>query len=439
MSVAAPASDVILERLLSLHPKRIDLVLDRIQRLLGALGHPEKHLPPVIHVAGTNGKGSTCAFCRAMLEAQGLKVHVYSSPHLVRFHERIRLAGKLIGEDELSDFLAECERVNDGAPITFFEITTAAAILAFARHPADALVLEVGLGGKYDATNVIARPRMTIITPVGYDHAEFLGTSLAGIAAEKAGIVKPGVPLAVGNQDDVPRDIITRTADALGAPLFVFGQDFFAHQEHGRMIYQDEHGLLDLPLPKLVGQHQIENAATAIAALRHAGAGWGEEAAIEQGLRRVEWPARLQRLTKGPLLAHAPDGAEVWLDGGHNPHGAAAIARALADLEERSEKPLYLISGMLKTKDALGFFAAFRGLAKHVTTLAIPGEEASMGSGALYDTVRAAGLEASPADDLEDAMLQVAAWSRARPHEGPPRILICGSLYLAGRVLAENS
>ncbi len=439
MSVAAPASDVILERLLSLHPKRIDLVLDRIQRLLAALGHPEKHLPPVIHVAGTNGKGSTCAFCRAMLEAQGLKVHVYSSPHLVRFHERIRLAGKLIGEDELSDLLAECERVNEGAPITFFEITTAAAILAFARHPADALVLEVGLGGKYDATNVIARPRMTVITPIGYDHAEFLGTSLAGIAAEKAGIVKPGVPLAVGNQDDVPRDIITRTADALGAPLFVFGQDFFAHQEHGRMIYQDEHGLLDLPLPKLVGQHQIENAATAIAALRHAGAGWGEEAAIEQGLRRVEWPARLQRLTKGPLLAHAPGGAEVWLDGGHNPHGAAAIARALADLEERSEKPLYLISGMLKTKDALGFFAAFRGLAKHVTTLAISGEEASMGAGSLYDTVRAAGLEASPADDLEDAMLQVAAWSRARPHEGPPRILICGSLYLAGRVLAENS
>lgn len=438
MSVAAPASDAILQRLLSLHPKRIDLVLDRIQRLLDALGNPERHVPPVIHVAGTNGKGSTCAFARAMLEAQGLKVHVYSSPHLVHFHERIRLAGKCIGEEELSALLEECERVNAGAPITFFEITTAAAFLAFARHPADALVLEVGLGGKYDATNVVTRPRMTVVTPIGYDHAEFLGTSLAGIAAEKAGIVKRGVPLVMGNLDDVPRDVVTRTADALGAPLFAFGQDFFAHQEHGRMIYQDGDGLLDLPLPRLIGQHQIENAATTIAALRHAGCGWGREDAVEQGLRNVEWPARLQRLTRGPLVDIAPGGSELWLDGGHNPHGAAAVARALADLEERSPKPLYLVTGMLKTKDAGGFFAPFRGLAKHVTTIAIPGEEASLGSGALYDMARGAGLEASPADDLLDAMMQVSAWSRARAAEGPPRILICGSLYLAGVVLAEN-
>lgn len=439
MSDVAARSGVILERLLSLHPKRIDLVLDRIQHLLAALGHPERSLPPVIHVAGTNGKGSTCAFARAMLEAQGLKVHVYTSPHLVHFHERIRLAGEIISEGELAATLNECERVNGGTPITFFEITTAAAFLAFSRTPADALVLEVGLGGKYDATNVIGSPAVTVITPIGQDHAEFLGTSLAGIAAEKAGIVKPGVPLVVGNQTDIPRDVIARRADALSAPLYLFGQDFFAHQEHGRMVYQDGHGLLDLPLPRLAGAHQIENAATSIAALRHAGHGWGKDAAIEAGLRSVEWPARLQRLTRGPLVEFAPEGAEVWLDGGHNVHCAEALARAMADFEEKSEKPLYLICGMLKTKDAVGFLSAFRGLACHVTTLAIEGEAASQGAGELYDAARAAGLEASPAEDLDDAIMQVSAWSRARPEHGPPRILVCGSLYLAGRVLEENS
>ncbi len=435
MSVSAE-SDAILERLLSLHPKRIDLVLDRIARLLAALGHPDLKLPPVLHVAGTNGKGSVCAFSRAMLEAQGLRVHVYTSPHLVRFHERIRIAGRLIEEDELSAALEECEETNAGAPITFFEITTAAALLVFSRHKADALILEVGLGGKYDATNVIAQPRAVAITPVGLDHQEFLGSSLTGIAAEKAGIIKPRVPVIVGPQEDEARDVIERRADALGAPLCMFGQDFFAHQEHGRMVYQDEQGLLDLPLPKLAGRHQIDNAAIAIAMLRQAG--WGNEAAIEKGLRSVEWPARLQRLTRGALVDLAPKGAEVWLDGGHNPHGAAAVARAMADLEERAEKPLYLICGMLKTKDAAGFFAAFQGLARHVATVAIEGEDASRGAGELYDVARSSGLDASPAEDLDDAMMQVSAWSRARPYEGKPRILICGSLYLAGRVLAEN-
>ena len=435
MSVHA-SSDAILERLLSLHPKRIDLVLDRIKRLLAALGHPERKLPPAIHVAGTNGKGSTCAFARAMLEAQGLRVHVYTSPHLVRFHERIRLAGRLIDEDELASYLDECERVNAGTPITFFEITTAAALLAFSRHPADALVLEVGLGGKYDATNVVARPRVAVITPIGLDHQEFLGNSLQDIAAEKAGIIKPAVPVVVGPQDDVPRDVITRRADALGAPLSVYGQDFFAHQEHGRLVYQDEDGLLDLPLPRLVGRHQIENAAVAIAALRRAR--WGKEPALEAGLRKVEWPARMQRLTHGPLVQLAPNASEVWLDGGHNPHCAAAIARTMADFEERAEKPLYLICGMLKSKDAEGFLAAFRGLVRHVATVAIEGEGATRGAGELYDAARHAGLDASPAENLEDAMMQVSAWARARPHEGAPRILICGSLYLAGRVLAEN-
>ncbi|HTO39418.1 MAG TPA: folylpolyglutamate synthase/dihydrofolate synthase family protein [Rhizomicrobium sp.] len=435
---AAAGSDSILERLLSLHPKKIDLVLDRIQRLLKDLGDPELKLPPVLHVAGTNGKGSTCAFSRAMLEAQGLKVHVYSSPHLVHFNERIRLDGALISEEELAATLEECEQVNDGAPITFFEITTAAAFLAFSRHRADALVLEVGLGGRYDATNVIPHPIAAIITPIGLDHAEFLGTSLADIAAEKAGIIKRGVPVILGAQDDGPRDVVTRRADALGAPLIAFGQDFFAHQEHGRMVYQDMDGLLDLPLPKLIGRHQIENAATAIAALRHVKNGWGEDTAIERGLRTVEWPARLQRLTRGPLVDMAPEGAEVWLDGGHNPHGAQAIARAMADLEDRSQRPLHLICGMLRTKDAEGYFAAFAGLARHVTTVPIANDAASQGPGALYDAARRAGLEASPADDLEDAMMQVVAWTRFREKEPPPRILICGSLHLAGVVLAKN-
>ncbi|HEV2562938.1 MAG TPA: folylpolyglutamate synthase/dihydrofolate synthase family protein [Rhizomicrobium sp.] len=437
MSVAAASSDAILQRLLSLHPKRIDLVLDRIERLLAALGNPERRLPPIIHVAGTNGKGSTCAFSRAMLEAQGLKVHVYSSPHLVRFHERIRLAGILITEEELAACLDECERANEGASITFFEITTAAALLAFSRHPADALVLEVGLGGRLDATNVVI-PRVSVITPVGLDHQEFLGDELPGIAGEKAGIIKKGVPVIVGSQEDQARDVILRTAESLHAPALFFGQDFFAHNEHGRMVYQDGDVLLDLPMPRLPGPHQIENAATAIAALRHAGLGWGSEGAIEFGLRNAEWPARLQRLSRGPLIDLAPKGAEIWLDGGHNPHAALAIARAMADFEERSPKPLYLICGMLKTKDAAGYFAPFRGLARHVTTVTIPGEEASRGAGELYDAARMSGLDASPADDLEDAMMQVAAWSRARPKDGPPRVLICGSLYLAGKVLAKN-
>ncbi len=432
-------SDVLLETLLGLHPKKIDLALDRMLRLLDDLGNPQLKLPPVIHVAGTNGKGSACAFSRAMLEAQGLKVHVHTSPHLVRFHERIRIAGELISEEELCAILEEVQRVNGDKPITFFEITGAAMFLAFSRHRADAVVLEVGLGGKYDATNVIPSPAMTIIQPVGLDHQEFLGNDLAAIAGEKAGIIKRGVPVVIGPQDDIARDVILRQADRLSAPALVFGQDFHARQEHGRMVYEDEMGLLDLPLPKLIGRHQVDNAGVAIAGLRHAVKGWGEDAAIEKGLRTVEWPARLQRLSHGPLVADAPDDAEIWLDGGHNPHCAAAVSRAIADLEEKVDRPLYLICGMLKTKDAVGFLSAFRGLARHVVTVSIPGEAASMGAGALYDAARSAGLDAAPAEDLEDAMLQLHAWARAHARETPPRILICGSLYLAGKILAENS
>ncbi|HEY4274574.1 MAG TPA: folylpolyglutamate synthase/dihydrofolate synthase family protein [Rhizomicrobium sp.] len=436
-------STAILDRLLALHPKKIDLALDRMLRLLSALDDPQLKLPPVIHVAGTNGKGSACAFSRAMLEAQGLKVHMHISPHLVRFHERIRIAGELISEDELCAVLEEVERANDGASITFFEITGAAMFLALSRHPADAMVLEVGLGGKYDATNVVPKPAMTIVQPVGLDHLEFLGNDIATIAGEKAGIIKPGIPVVIGPQDEIAREVILRRADSLSAPAFVFGQDFFGRQEHGRMVYEDEMGLLDLPLPKLIGRHQIDNAAVAIAGLRHAlrdGAslGWGEDAAVEKGLRTVDWPGRLQHLTHGPLVEDAPSGSEIWLDGGHNPHCAAAVSRAIADLDEKVDRPLYLICAMLRTKDAAGFLSAFKGLARHVVTISIPGEAASLGAGALYDAARNAGLDAAPAEDLEDAMLQVGAWARAHPKEPPPRILICGSLYLAGYILRDN-
>jgi dihydrofolate synthase/folylpolyglutamate synthase len=432
------ASDEILARLLTLHPKIIDLSLARIERLLSRLGSPERRLPPVIHVAGTNGKGSTCAFLRAILEASGRRAHVYTSPHLVRFHERIRLSGKPIDEDELSALLEECERVNASDPITFFEITTAAAMLAFTRHKADAVILEVGLGGRLDATNVIERPAVSVITPVDFDHQHYLGTVLRDIAGEKAGIIKRDVPCVIGPQHDDARDVLEHKALAFDAPFWLWGQEFAAHEEHRRMVYQDEHGLLDLPLPRLVGAHQIVNAAIAIAALRNAAGLKVSDQAIEDGLMTVDWPGRLQRLTQGPLVSAAPKGAEIWLDGAHNPHAARALAHAIADLEERTPRPLYLVCGMLQTKDPREFFAAFRGLAKHVTTVAIPGEAGSFGAGQLYDAARAEGLDAHPAQSVEDAVLQIEARAALADAKVPPRILILGSLHLAGAVLREN-
>ncbi len=432
------SSDAILERLMRLHPKAIDLSLDRMRALLARLGHPERRLPPVFHVAGTNGKGSTCATLRAILEAAGLKVHVYTSPHLVRFHERIRLAGTLISEDALQILLDECERAADGMAITFFEITTAAALLAFARVPADALVLEVGLGGVLDATNVIDSPLVSVITPVGLDHQHFLGDTIELIAAEKAGIAKRGRPLVVGPQEAAALAVIEAAANRVDAPVIAWGRDFSAHEEHGRIVFQDGQGVLDLPPPRLVGVHQIANAATAIAALRAQDRFAVSEQAIETGLANVAWPARMQRLTYGPLVEDAPEGAEIWLDGGHNPHAAAAIAETLADLEEKRPRPLYLIVGMLSTKDPAGFFVHFRGLARHVSTLTIPGEPNALGAGALYDAARSAGLKADPAEDIGDALDQITARVSLDDDETPPRILICGSLYLAGRILAQN-
>lgn len=437
------SSDIILERLTKLHPKLIDLSLGRTWRLLDALGNPERSLPPVFHVAGTNGKGSVSAYLRAALEAGGYAVHSYTSPHLVRFHERIRLAGRPksvpIDEEDLAQLLAECESANGGEPITFFEITTVAALLAFSRAPADALILEVGMGGRLDTTNVVAKPAVSIITPVDLDHQSFLGDTLALIAAEKAGILKRGVPAVIGPQSDEARIAIEMAAEKTDAPLFIHGQDFTAHEEGGALIYQDEAGLLDLPLPRLVGRHQIDNAGIAICALRQAGVLPLERDAIARGLTEVEWPARLQRLTHGPLFSHLPEGTEVWLDGGHNPAAGRAVAEAMADLAQRDlhddVRPLVLICGMLDTKDATGFFAPFRGLAAHVETVAIPGADAGLPADKLAEAAHDAGLDATPAANLNQALERaIVAAGRATP-----RLLVCGSLYLAGYVLRENS
>src|SRR5580692_5459510 len=371
--IGAPM-DAILARLLALHPKRIDLSLDRMWHVLDRLGHPEKNLPPVIHVGGTNGKGSTIAFMRAMLEAAGARVHVYTSPNLVRLNERFRLGraggGVLVGNDELVEALAACERANANAPITVFEMETAAGFVLFARHPADALLLEVGLGGRLDATNVVALPLASVITPVSIDHIDFLGDTLEKIAGEKAAILKRGVPAVVSRQTEGPLSVIVQRAGEIGAPLHVAGQDWAASEERGRLVYQDEHGLLDLPSPRLFGRHQIDNAGTAIAALRAAGFKLAP-AAYDTGLMRAEWPARMQRLASGDLLAQAPSGSEVWLDGAHNPDGGRIVAAALADLEERVSRPVVLVVGMLASKDRAGFLRNFTGLARRLVAVPI--------------------------------------------------------------------
>lgn len=430
-------SDLILERLLSLHPKEIDLSLERIERLLERLGHPERKLPPVIHVAGTNGKGSVVAYCRAMLEAAGKRVHVYTSPHLVRFHERIRIGmaggGQLVSEDELSATLEECERINAGAQITFFEITTAAAFLLFSRYPADYLVLEVGLGGRVDATNVIDKPAVTVITPVSLDHPQFLGTNLPGVAAEKAGILKHRVPCAVAAQSDEALQVIRSHAARRHAPLQISGEQWHAYEQHGRLLYQDDDELLDLPLPRLPGRHQLDNAGTAIAAVRLLKDPSITHDHIEQGLTNVDWAARLQRLGPGALWQYVPADAELWLDGGHNPAAGEAIAQAMSELEERVTRPLILVSGMINTKDAGGFFAPFVGLARQVVCVTIPGEKNAIPAADLADMAIQAGLIAGPAASMGEALLEA---GRAIPS---PRILICGSLYLAGKVLAMHA
>src|SRR5689334_8695753 len=371
--------DAVLARLLALHPKRIDLSLDRIQRLLTALDNPQRRLPPIIHVAGTNGKGSTIAFMRAALEAAGKTVHVYTSPNLVRVNERFRLGraggGRLVDDAELGETLMECEAKNAGAPITVFEMETAAAFLLFSRHRADITLLEVGLGGRLDATNVIESPVASVITRLSLDHREFLGDSLAQVAAEKAGILKAGVPAIVAAQDRDALAVIERHAARLRAPLQIAGENWTATEERGRLVYQDQDGLLDLPPPKLYGRHQFENAGMAIAALRAGGLKLAA-AAFESAMVQVDWPARMQRLSAGRLAALAPAGSELWLDGGHNVDGGQAIAAALADLEERVSRPVVVIIGMLATKDCAGFLRNFAGLARRVIAVPIHQDKA---------------------------------------------------------------
>lgn len=431
--------DLILARLTALHPKRIDLSLERIERLLAALGHPERKLPPVIHVAGTNGKGSTVAFLRAILEAAGLAVHVYTSPHLVHFNERFRLGkkggeGVLVDDVELSAALEECERANGDAPITVFEITTAAGMLLFSRHPADVLLLEVGLGGRLDATNVIDKPLASVITPVSLDHLEFLGDTLEKIALEKAGIIKQGAPVIVAAQQRDALAVIERQAARMKAPIRIAGEGWTATEERGRLVYQDDNGLLDLPAPKLFGRHQFENAGLAIAALRAIPSLKIAPAAFEAGMTKADWPARLQRLASGRLVDLIPPGAELWLDGGHNPDGGRATAAALADLEERVSRPLVMIVGMLSTKDASGFLRNFTGLARRMITVPVPGADKGLSAEDVAAAATAVGVSAVARANIDAALDAV----RKLDLEPPPRILITGSLYLAGEILREN-
>jgi dihydrofolate synthase/folylpolyglutamate synthase len=416
-----------------LHPKRIDLSLDRMYRLLERLGHPERKLPPVIHVAGTNGKGSTVAYLRAILEAAGLRVHAYTSPWLVRINECFRLAGRLVGDDELQAALEHCEQVNAGEPLTFFEAKTAAGFLLFAQHPADVLLLEVGLGGRLDSTNVVDAPLASVITPISMDHMEYLGDTLTSIAAEKAAIIKRRVPVISAEQPDDVMTVIEQQARRMHAPLHAAGQQWHVSVERGRLVYQDERGLMDLAAPRLFGRHQFDNAGLAIATLR----------AIDQlklghtayeGIVNAEWPARMQRLSSGRLVELGPAGSEIWLDGGHNAEGGRVAAAALGDLEERVSRPLVVIVGMMGTKDAGAFLQNFTGLTRHIFTVQIPDQDNAMSQDRLADAARALGMRVEIAGTVEAALRSIARLA----YEVPPRILITGSLYLAGPVLAAN-
>ena len=440
MSDTTRKATAVIDRLMTLHPKGYDLSLDRVTRLLELLGNPHQHMPPVIHIAGTNGKGSTSAFTRALLEASGRLCHVHTSPHLVNWHERFRMAaeggGRLVDDAVLADTLEKIEAANQGQSITVFEILTAAMFMLFSQYPADAAIVEVGLGGRFDATNVIARPAVSVIMPIALDHEAWLGDRVELIAAEKAGIIKPGCPVVIGAQpQEAARDVLIDTAERLSCPLFVYGQDFLAFEENGRLVYQDEDGLFDLPLPRLPGRHQYANAAAAIAALKAAGFPIDYRAA-ERAMTAVSWPGRMQKLTEGKLVELAPKGSEIWLDGGHNPAAGAVIAEALANEEDRLSRPLVMIAGMINTKDQTGYFRNFAGIARNVFTVPVSESDAGVASDELVARAREAGLSAEPVASVETALMLLRdGWSK---EEIPPRILICGSLYLAGEVLRAN-
>ena len=427
--MSGTTSDAVLTRLMALHPKLIDLSLGRVERLLSALGDPHQKLPPVIHVAGTNGKGSTVATMRACLEAGGYRVHVYTSPHLIRFHERIRLAGELIEEDRLIELLEECERANGRAPITYFEITTAAAFLAFARTPADVVLLETGLGGRLDATNVIHHPAATAITPISLDHQAFLGDTIATIAGEKAGILKRGAPAIIGPQIPEAAAVFKARAAQIGAPLYRFGREWHCAAAGAGMRYEGPSWRLDLPLPILPGAYQIANSGTAIACLEQLAGFEITRSTIADGLRHIEWPARLQHLTHGSLVEMLPADWELWLDGGHNPGAGEVLASVVSDWHDR---PLYLVAGMLNTKNAAGFLAPLAPHARALYAVTIPGEDNPLPSAAIAAAADSVGLPAQESPSVTAALASIPAGAI------PARILICGSLHLAGTVLADN-
>jgi dihydrofolate synthase/folylpolyglutamate synthase len=404
-----------------------------VKRLLAALGNPERRMGPVIHVAGTNGKGSTCAYLRAIGEAAGLKVHVLASPHLVRFAERIRIAGKLIEEGELDRRIDEVEAANAGEPISFFEITTCLAFHAFAHDPADLCVVEVGLGGRFDGTNVFDAPAVTVITPVDYDHLEMLGPELSKIAWEKAGIIRLGRPVVVARQMDEALAAIEREAKGLAAPMTLMGRDFDAYEQAGRLVVQTGDRLLDLPPPSLFGGHQFANAGVAVAAILAFDDPRIDEEAIGRGVSSAVWPGRFQALTRGPLAALArARGADLWLDGAHNPHAGAALAEAAGRLTARDGRPVALIVGMLGRKDASGFFSHFAPLAPRVFTTAFESPNATPPDD-LAAAARGAGLQAESADGVEAALAQALALPGP-----PPHAIICGSLHFVGDVLAMS-
>jgi dihydrofolate synthase / folylpolyglutamate synthase len=434
------AADREIERLMALHPKGFDLSLDRITRLLEKLDNPQDRLPPVIHIAGTNGKGSAAAFSRSLMEASGFRVHVHTSPHLVNWHERYRIGapggGRLIADDVLADAVARAAKINAGEHITVFEILTAVTFLLFSEHPADAAIIEVGLGGRFDATNVIDRPAVSVVMPISLDHEAYLGDRVELIAVEKAGIIKRGAPVVIGAQEtQTAQDVLIATAERLDCPHLVYGQDFLAFEENGRMIYQDEMGLMDLTPPKLPGRHQFANAAAAIAAVKAAGFEIDQRAA-DRAMTTVDWPGRMQKLPKGKLSDLAPQGSEIWLDGGHNPGAGIVVAETLAEQEERFARPLFLICGMLNTKDQIGYFRAFEGMARHVYTVPVSSSDAGAPNAELANRAMAAGLSAEPVNSVANALMLLRdTWN---PAEIAPRILIGGSLYLAGDVLAQN-
>ena len=426
------AQDVLVARLRALHPSLIDLTTGRVERLLEALGRPQDRLPPVIHVAGTNGKGSTVAYLRAIAEAAGLKVHVLTSPHLVRFVERIRVAGVLITEDELAGLIDRAEAANAGQPISFFEFTTVIALQAFAETPADLCIIEVGLGGRFDATNIFEHPAVTVITPVDYDHLEMLGPELGKIAWEKAGIMRPGRPCVIARQLDEAMGVIEAESEAVGAPLLAMGRDFDAFEDQGRLRVQTEDALFDLPAPALFGPHQMENAGLAVVAALQLRDPRIDEAALG-GIAKAVWPARFQRLTTGPLAARVAErGGDLWLDGGHNPHAGRALAQAVRRLVARDPRPLAMIVGMFARKDSQGFFAPFAELRPQVLTTSFDSPNAAEPE-VLAGAARDAGLAADTAPSIEAALDRVLA----RP--GPaPHVLICGGLHFAGEALAMS-